>query len=111
MNEESNAPWCEAIACSIGTYTVDDETRILSCKPCPAGQTTLYTGSYHCVEYTQRDFLVMLYDLLDGHKLWDDEFKLGWTQNDDECKWAGVSCDEDGAIDGLTIPLAGLRYD
>lgn len=109
LNEESNAPGCESIACPVGTYTVDDETRILSCKLCPTGQTTLYTGSYHCVEYTQKDFLVMLYEFLDGGA-WSDEFSNGWKQNEDECNWAGVSCDEDGIIDGLTIPLAGLRY-
>lgn len=46
----------------------------------------------------------MLFDVLDGD--WPDEYKKTWKEENEMsvCGWAGVTCDKDQKIIGLTIP-------
>ena len=99
---------CEHIACSLGQFK---HPELNTCQPCPEKYTTLYLGSEKCQMLTQRDFLMFIYDTMNGNE-WSNENKLGWNDNEtSECNWSGVTCDENGNIESLEFPLAGIQFD
>lgn len=78
------------------------------CEPCAEGMTTLYRGASSCVGVTREDLLGMLYGLIDGDN-WSKQQRRGWKSYLPACDWEGVSCDLTGEINGMAIPLAGLK--
>lgn len=78
------------------------------CEPCAEGTTTLYRGASFCVAVTREDLLGMLYGLIDGDN-WSKQHRRGWKSPLPACDWEGVSCDLTGEINGMAIPLAGLK--
>uniref|UniRef100_A0A7S2ERU3 Disease resistance R13L4/SHOC-2-like LRR domain-containing protein n=1 Tax=Trieres chinensis TaxID=1514140 RepID=A0A7S2ERU3_TRICV len=105
---------CDAVICPLGTfsgigYATDSDGG--ECKECLEGETTQYLGSRLCRTFTQRDFLSMFFDAMSGEE-WSDDQKKGWKdENLSECEWAGVSCDEEGKVDGLEFPISGSSWD
>ena len=99
---------CDAILCPVGRYRSDVgfASQDSPCLECPKGETTLFLGSTKCNKYTQRDYLKLFYDIMQGDK-WDDKYNKDWNEEHvSECNWAGVSCDDDGFIDGLSFPIS-----
>jgi hypothetical protein len=96
---------CDAILCPRGAFSDQGmATASGGCIRCPPGQTTIYIGSFECMQIDQKDILLMLFDVLDGD--WPDEYKKTWKEENEMsvCRWAGVTCDKDQKIIGLTIP-------
>ena len=103
---------CDAIVCPIGYYSSDAgyASNESPCQKCPNGETTLYLGSTECHAYTQRDYLKIFYDMMKGDQ-WENKFNKDWKEDGvSECDWAGVSCDADGLIDGLSFPIAASSW-
>ena len=96
---------CNAILCLLGTFSDHGvATDPGGCKKCPQGQTTIYLGSTECIKLDQNDLLSMLFDVLDGDN-WPDDFKKGWKEDKiSVCQWAGVICDNEHTIVGLSFP-------
>jgi Leucine rich repeat N-terminal domain len=96
---------CDAILCPLGTFADHGLAADPGgCKRCPQGQTTIYLGSTECITLDQKDLLSMLFDVLDGDN-WPDEFKKGWKEDKiSVCEWAGVTCDNEHTIVGLSFP-------
>ncbi|KAL7551758.1 hypothetical protein ACHAWF_014947 [Thalassiosira exigua] len=100
-----------ATLCPLGTYSnTGFSTTNYECEPCPEGMTTLRLGSVSCMEVTKEDVLGMFYDLMNGNS-WSAEQRKGWKSNLPACQWEGVSCNEDGKINGFSFPVVGLHTD
>jgi len=92
----------------VGTYSPKSgyANKELPCQKCDEGETTLYLGGLECHKYTQRDYLKMFYDIMKGDQ-WENKFNKDWKDDGiSECEWAGVSCDNDGQINGLSFPIS-----
>lgn len=110
---------CDAIVCPQGTrshvgFATDEPNGNGNgkggCIACPEGETTRYLGSRYCRAFTQRDFLSMFFDAMGG-ETWPEKEKRGWKDADlPECEWAGVSCDAEGKVDGLSFLLSGSSW-
>lgn len=99
---------CDAILCPVGMHSTQNgyASNDSPCQKCIDGETTLYFGGLECHQYTQRDYLKMFYDIMKGDQ-WEHTFSNNWKDDEvSECEWAGVSCDKDGLIDGLSFPIA-----
>mmetsp|Transcript_31397 Transcript_31397/g.46126 ORF Transcript_31397/g.46126 Transcript_31397/m.46126 type:complete len:139 (+) Transcript_31397:68-484(+) len=101
---------CDAVLCPLGFYSDAGYASAGSgCKSCPDGESTMYLGSSKCRKFTQRDFLSMFFDVMGGES-WPVERKRGWLEHSlSECHWAGISCDEDGIVNGLDFPINGVQ--
>jgi hypothetical protein len=68
----------------------------------------MYLGSSSCQELSVADILSVYFDVIRGDQ-WNALQQLHWKDRSvDICEWYGVSCDEDGEIQSLRIPVAGL---
>ena len=105
---------CDVAICPLGTYSqlgFASESDGGECIKCPEGETNQYLGSRVCRTFTQRDFLFMFFDAMGGVD-WSEDKKRGWQDKTvPECEWTGVSCDEDGNVDGLAFPISGSIWD
>ena len=51
----------------------------------------------------------MLFDVMNGPS-WSPMFQANWgNYNVALCEWAGLSCDENGELDGISFPLIGME--
>lgn len=98
---------CDAIICPMGTYSPTGfATNKQGCTKCPEDEATLYIGSTACRIFTQRDMLSMYYDAIGGDQWWPKERRRGWKDEAvSECEWEGVTCDENGELVGLSVPV------
>ncbi|KAL7510061.1 hypothetical protein ACHAXN_006999 [Cyclotella atomus] len=98
---------CDHILCPLGTTSdTGFATSSMPCEPCPEGQSTLYLGSSTCQEFSEKDILRMMFEMLSSNgdqQQWSNEYKNDWTSDNDPCQWHGITC-EDGEIVGLAIP-------
>lgn len=103
---------CDGVICGLGTYSdVGHATAEIGCSKCPPGETTLYLGSLRtaCRVFTPRQILSIFYDVMGGDT-WPDEFQEKWRDPQlDLCDWAGMTCDENGELQGVGFPLIGLE--
>ncbi len=80
------------------------------CTICPDGFTTVSIGSTYCRILTQRDFLTIFYDVMQGDD-WPPEFEKTWKDpNQLECEWEGVTCDSNGDVVSLVFPMSVTSY-
>lgn len=92
--------------CPLDTYSETGyATEDVKCEQCPEGKTTLEVGSKHCVEMSDEDILAILYDVVNGDS-WSETHRRGWKSDLPKCEWEGISCNEDGDITAMAIPLA-----
>lgn len=97
---------CSGILCPSGTYSEngyasDDKP----CMSCPAGEVSLYLGSLKCLLLSERDYLAILYEVMQG-SLWPDEKSANWGDYSySVCDWAGINCDSNGETASLSFPL------
>jgi hypothetical protein len=100
---------CDGVICPLGTFSDPGHaTHSSGCTPCPEGQTNMYLGSSSCQEFSEADILSVYFDVIRGDQ-WNALQQLHWKDRSvDICEWYGVSCDEDGEIQSLRIPVAGL---
>lgn len=109
---------CAGILCPRGTTggfaaaAATEKQRATSCTPCPPGKTNMYLGSTKCRKFTNRDILILLYEVMEGSTTWDPQYRdSGWgTEDQSLCEWAGITCGEsDGkeehSIIGIEMPL------
>ena len=40
---------------------------------------------------------------------WSEEQKRGWKSKLPACEWEGVSCNENGEINGMAFPIIGIK--
>ena len=86
-NGNVRALGCDAIACPLGTYSdIGYAIADAPCHFCPQGYTTLYLGSPKCYQYSQRDFLSMFFDIMEGEN-WIKEYNENWKSDANECEW------------------------
>ena len=36
---------------------------------------------------------------------WDEKHRKNWKSDRNICQWAGISCNEDGEVNGLEFPF------
>ena len=108
----TKAHGCEGVLCPIGTYAeAGHATEQTRCTPCPAGHTTFYLGGKKssCQFLTPETILSMLFEVMNG-LAWPTEMQKNWGDTDVPlCDWAGMTCDEDGTLTGISFPLSGLE--
>lgn len=96
---------CSGILCPHGSYSEsgyakDDKT----CLPCPDGQTSMYLGSFSCLELSEADLLTMLYEVMDG-ALWTIDQGDNWGDTSvSVCDWSGIECDKNGRTTSIGFP-------
>lgn len=104
---------CAGILCPIGTYSeVGHAVDPVGCFKCPAGESTLYLGSVRskCQVFTEAMILTMFFEVMQGHE-WPLGLQENWGNYDVPlCKWAGLTCDEDGELESIAFPLVGLEH-
>ncbi|KAI2512840.1 hypothetical protein MHU86_1629 [Fragilaria crotonensis] len=109
-------PCPDMVLCPPGTYTTAGRaTATESCQPC---DSAFYYGSTICLVVqsggdgsnattpeTERDILELLYRRSGGH---DWRKAEGWLQDDDICTWYGITCNDDGKVQGIAMKNNGL---
>jgi len=78
------------------------------CVMCPEGQTTFKIGENMCRDVTQEDILNTLYSVVHGEETWPEEKKRDWGTKKSACSWAGITCNEQGLITGISFPVVGI---
>ena len=101
---------CDGVICPLGTYSdIGHASHSEGCKPCPEGETTMYLGSSKCRHFSEADILSILFDAMEGY-VWNEAEKCKWKDKSvNLCKWAGISCDQDGEIESIRLPLKGIN--
>lgn len=104
---------CEHILCPIGKYSKQGFANLSKgskCLPCNENETSLHLGMSSCKKMSRFDYLTMIEALVNGkewhHDMHDDE----GIAKKDECKLDSVTCDREGNIVGLDLPLSGIDF-
>ena len=109
-------PCPDMVLCPPGTYTTEGRaTATDSCQPCDSAQ---YYGSTICLVVesggdgsnattpeTERDILELMYRRTGGR---DWRIAENWLQDDDICTWHGITCNDDGKVEGIAMKNNGL---
>ncbi len=105
---------CDHILCPIGTYSDEGLAKPSEGQVCQScgDKTTMHMGGTHCLQIGQHEYLTM-FNALMNEEVWygylDDDDND--DNNDDDCDMDFVTCDEDGNIIGLEVPLSGISLD
>jgi len=78
------------------------------CVMCPEGQTTFKVGENICRDVTEEYILNTFYSVVHGEENWPEEKRRGWGTNKSACSWAGITCNEQGVITGISFPVVGI---
>eukprot|EP00592_Proboscia_alata_P000597 CAMPEP_0194374642 /NCGR_PEP_ID=MMETSP0174-20130528/23079_1 /TAXON_ID=216777 /ORGANISM="Proboscia alata, Strain PI-D3" /LENGTH=1196 /DNA_ID=CAMNT_0039154341 /DNA_START=121 /DNA_END=3711 /DNA_ORIENTATION=+ len=106
---------CHGILCPLWFYNEENgyASERGACIECPEHQrANPYLGSIGCQSFAQRDVLHLFYGVMKGEQAWplDSRWNFNAQNNEgeliNECGFEGVSCDDDGVIDELTLPLS-----
>ena len=105
---------CDHILCPIGKYSNEGFANLSKgsrCLPCNENETSLHLGMKFCIKMSRFDYLTMLEALVNGK-----EWHHGMHNNEgiaktDECNLNSVTCDREGNIIALDLPLSGIAYE
>ena len=100
---------CNHIICPMGTHSkrgLGSPVKDSTCQQCDEGETTLHLGQTSCLRIGQYEMLTM-FDALMNNKEW----KIDKVGSRNKCDLEVATCDDDGQVIGLNIPLAGIRFD
>lgn len=97
---------CNAIMCPVGfaapsgRQTSGDDV----CRACESSKLGLkYMGAIDCGN-EQKTILKGMYDAMSG----DNWKENNWYEEDDECLWTGISCDDNGFVTAIDLSGMGL---
>jgi Leucine-rich repeat (LRR) protein len=103
---------CDAILCKPGTFLKSGRQTepTQTCQSCPGGvDAAPFYGSRECLDprlRAERDILVDFYQGTNG-KRW--LIQTDWASSRPTCTWFGVTCDDDGFIQELSLPTNWLK--
>ena len=103
--EKNSLPKVGQKSCELGWVLRADGA---GCVMCPEGQTTFKIGENTCRDVTDEDILNTLYSVVHGEETWPEEKKRGWGTKKNACSWAGITCNEQGVITGISFPVVGI---
>jgi Leucine-rich repeat (LRR) protein len=103
---------CDAILCKPGTFgQAGRQTEpTQTCQSCPGGvDAAPFYGSRECLDprlRAEREILVNFYQGTNGTS-W--LIQTDWASSRPTCMWFGVTCDDDGFIQELSLPTNWLK--